>query len=455
MPVSIDSLQALYDDEIKQLQKATAQDIRRRCARRLYAVDYVLSTQPCVFDDEVLQRAAIRQALYMAYHELPPDDNQINERDFNTFLIKQLHKANLTEGCLNAGDAEALLSHYYALSHALDDIAVKNNWPEPPSINTLKQVVPDACDDEINAHTMRSVAAQKADACFAKPLEKCNKHNWAWLWDVLVKAPVFFDNQKNKVSDVRFLKDIGAIQAREYAEAHRVFKLACHNAESRYGSIFWALQENGKELIKAFPDPDKLVSAAVAPDRSKKSSIRYWLGTYLPFFQEEEYPTVTDLTRLTYVLRYAKEALVADNQDKRMPAMKRMDALRQTLPGYEKVKVKLTAYIGLLALAVVLGILLAIPSGGTSMLLMGVGVIELSFKMSLATCAWVLFDTARISWNLWRETDERGLARALGLFKGQLDTHAPDMDKEMDAEIASGSEPSNTSPLLGHKQKRD
>ena len=79
------------------------------------------------------------------------------------------------------------------------------------------------------------------------------------------------------------------------------------------------------------------------------------------------------------------------------------------------------------------------PSGGTSLLLLGVGFLAITFKMSLATLVGVLFNVGKTSWNLWRETDEKGQARALGIFKEQLEAHAPKMDddKERDVEYSS------------------
>jgi hypothetical protein len=422
MPVVLDSYQTMYRDAMKLFNNQPKPNAARlRSLLRLRAVDYAISTHVCAALDDKERRKKIREAMCVKYNDMQAkfsSESAEEERALNTFLIQQLHQANLTEGCLTARDASALLSYYSTLSHLFDLDEVENEVRVKPN-DDLNVIMPYPEGDESNEHTVHNIATQKADACFSGLI---SNHGMP-AYDVN-------EDKNNSVGEVGFLKDVTQMQALEYAAAHRLFSAACHAVSTSHGSVRWALEKKGDELLETFPMPDKILSSAIIPGGDQMSSIMHWLGEHFSFFKQEKYPEVNDLTNLTYVLHYARQALTATHQRERVEAIRRMDALRKNLPGYEKTHLKLSAYIGLMALAAILSILLVVPSGGTSLLLLGVGFLALTFKMSLATLAGMSYNVVKTSWDLWRETDEKGQARALGIFKKQVGEHGPDMDAE-------------------------
>ena len=183
-------------------------DIKRnrilmRCLSRVRAVDYAMSH---VSDLEESERQRTRVAIKERFDqfaselegdpedELDDDRDQVEEKEkaFNTFLIQQLHAANLTEGCFGTAAAAALLKHYEILSHVLDAalpiVTFKYNKTTqhlereiqyPVTLKTdeqkkefekLKIIKFNPSEDEINAHTRNPLAMQRADACFAELL---------------------------------------------------------------------------------------------------------------------------------------------------------------------------------------------------------------------------------------------------------------------------------------------
>jgi hypothetical protein len=419
MPVVLDSYQTMYRNAMKLFKNQPEPNAARlRSLLRLRAVDYAISTHVSASLDEMQRREKIRDVMKEKFDDVKAKfstESEEEERELNTFLIEQLHQANLTEGCLTAQDAKVLLSYYSTLAHLFDLDEAEYVKPR----DDLKIIITHPEGDEINEHTKRNIAAQKADACFA---ELISNHG----------MPVQAVNmdESNSVGQVDFLKEVTQMQALEYDEAHRLFNAACHAVSTSRGSIRWALEKNGGELLDTFPLPEKILASAIIPGRDQNTGIMHWLGEHFSFSKQEKYPDVKDLTNLTYVLHYARQALTATHQTERVVAIRRMEALRKNLPGYEKTQLRLSAYVALMALAAVLSILLVVPSGGTSLLLLGVGFLALTFKMSLATFAGMSYNVAKISWSLWRDTDEKGQARALGIFKEQVEDHGARMDAE-------------------------
>ncbi|MCH9689326.1 MAG: hypothetical protein K0U10_01575 [Gammaproteobacteria bacterium] len=93
--------------------------ILMRCLSRLRAVDYAISHASDLNETE---RETIRALIKTKFDKFQSDKSHVvqKEQAFNTFLIEQLHAANLTEGCFDAAAAGALLKHYEILSHVLD-----------------------------------------------------------------------------------------------------------------------------------------------------------------------------------------------------------------------------------------------------------------------------------------------------------------------------------------------
>lgn len=182
-----------------------------RCLSRLRAIDYVIAQVESEALDKVhegtTKREQIRISLHQAFKALEVDikgydeptvdahdEQQLaairnQERAFNTLLIRKLHEANLTEGCLTKQDAEKLLMHYRTLSSVLDPamplvtltydeagqmlqqevqypVTVKTAT-QKEAIASLKQVVRIPEQAEKNSHTLSRIAIQQADACFA------------------------------------------------------------------------------------------------------------------------------------------------------------------------------------------------------------------------------------------------------------------------------------------------
>ncbi len=168
-----------------------------RCLARLRAIDYAVSLSQSALDKVRIQ--AIREAISDKFTHLEMELNQPNynpdnlpaaEKAFNTFLVKQLHEANLAEGCASDADAARLLAHYRVLSSVLDPAMplVTLTYDEkskvfqreiqyPVTTKTDKQkaaieayqvqgVVANPPESEKNASTNNNLAMQRADACF-------------------------------------------------------------------------------------------------------------------------------------------------------------------------------------------------------------------------------------------------------------------------------------------------
>tara|TARA_R110002126_G_scaffold272886_1_gene417163 strand:- start:76953 stop:79364 length:2412 start_codon:yes stop_codon:yes gene_type:complete len=177
-----------------------------RMLARLRPIDYMLSKHEDEFLDDN-KRQELRNNLKSMFEaekirildraeDLPLEKNARTtkamhkiEKEFNTFLIKTLHKANLTKGCSTQHDAEALLSHYKILYSVLDpamplvtltydkDAGILQRETQYPVTektefqkgyeDTLKTVIPYPVGAEVNAHTEHNEAEQLADKCFA------------------------------------------------------------------------------------------------------------------------------------------------------------------------------------------------------------------------------------------------------------------------------------------------
>lgn len=154
-----------------------------RCLARLRAIDYAITN--CGYP----KAREVSSVLRERFEALMQDDNP-SEAAFNTFLIEQLHEANLTEGCYTVEQAEKLLSHYRNLSSVLDpamplvtltydkedgvlqkevQYPVTEKTPEQQKdiSATLTAVEPYPLPHEKNAHTTLPIAMQSADAIFA------------------------------------------------------------------------------------------------------------------------------------------------------------------------------------------------------------------------------------------------------------------------------------------------
>lgn len=183
-----------------------------RCLSRLRAIDYAISQTDNPSLDEVnsevaptSRRQEIRNELNAGLKGLQTSIDALSEegnitlelmlkveKDFNDFLMKQLHAANLTEGCLDAKQAERLLFHYRTLSSVLDPAMplvtltydassqiLQREEQYPVTVKTdvqreeaqkLKQVIANPLKREKNSHTRNNLATQHADACFADSL---------------------------------------------------------------------------------------------------------------------------------------------------------------------------------------------------------------------------------------------------------------------------------------------
>ena len=146
------------------------------------------------------------------------------ERDFNTFLIKQLHEANLTQGVTTKEDAEKLLFHYRNLSSLLvpartmvtltydktNDVlhretqypVTKKTQAQKAAIEQLSDINPYPLKVDKTAHTAQKQAMQVADSLFmdlmlqddrALPAQTRKTHLAGAKNAFIVKNELFFD----------------------------------------------------------------------------------------------------------------------------------------------------------------------------------------------------------------------------------------------------------------------
>lgn len=172
-----------------------------RCLSRLRAIDYAIHKTAA--DLQAGMRTHFSQLttdiLTIAQDATKDNAQKLKEilheeKQFNTFLIEQLHTANLTTGCESRKDAEALLFHYRILSTALtptrtvitltyDEKAkiLQRETQYPVTEKTAKQqeqlvdltsIKPYPNAREINSHTSHPVAMQEADNLFAENIAK-------------------------------------------------------------------------------------------------------------------------------------------------------------------------------------------------------------------------------------------------------------------------------------------
>ncbi|NSL18190.1 hypothetical protein HRQ65_07320 [Tatlockia micdadei] len=175
-----------------------------RCLSRLRPIDFAIDKKHGAHGRELRDEiktefgSLCREILEIAQRE--GSNSQKNalitqkEKAFNTFLVKQLHEANLTRGCESKKDAEKLLAYYRDLSSVLSPARTmvtltydesahilqrETQYPvtekTPVQIEALQQLetlIPYPFEDEKNAHTIRNLATQEADYLFAELIAK-------------------------------------------------------------------------------------------------------------------------------------------------------------------------------------------------------------------------------------------------------------------------------------------
>lgn len=170
-----------------------------RCLSRLrpidYAIDKKMGAKGQELRDDINTRFGLlcQEILTIAQGAAHDEDKQKRisqkEDEFNTFLVEQLHKANLTKGCESREDAEKLLFHYRNLSSVLSParpmvtltydkteriLQRETQYPVTRKTETQKQALHQLVTvtaypfkDEKNAHTAQNLAIQEADSLFA------------------------------------------------------------------------------------------------------------------------------------------------------------------------------------------------------------------------------------------------------------------------------------------------
>lgn len=170
-----------------------ANNTRLRMLTRLRPIDYMLSKQTsCNAANNLRNHLCEKFEQLSARLQSADTTKSLDEieTEFNTFLIKKLHEAHLTQGCSTKKDAEALLAHYKILYSVLDPAmpmvtltydegtrTIQRETQYPVTEKTpfqksyeevLKQINPyPLLNDEMNAHTVHNEAKQYADRCFA------------------------------------------------------------------------------------------------------------------------------------------------------------------------------------------------------------------------------------------------------------------------------------------------
>ncbi|MBL7480563.1 hypothetical protein [Legionella bononiensis] len=117
------------------------------------------------------------------------------ETEFNSTLVKELHEANLTQGCDTAEQAEKLLFHYRNLSSLLENPArtmvtltydktarvfqretqypvTEKTQAQHDAIKELAKIQPYPFSEEKNAHNSKNTAIQEADALFVDLMDQ-------------------------------------------------------------------------------------------------------------------------------------------------------------------------------------------------------------------------------------------------------------------------------------------
>ncbi|MCH9755878.1 MAG: hypothetical protein K0U37_01635 [Gammaproteobacteria bacterium] len=186
--------------------KVESNNMLMRCLSRLRGIDYAISAVDNPSLDvkpkgeskskrELIRdqaQAEFSKILQAAKSAKTGDEILALEKAFNTHLVRQLHEADLTEGCLDAGSAEKLLSHYRNLSSVLDPAmplvtltydkasgmaqreiqypVTKKTKLQKKEVNKLREIVAHPSKQEKNSHTVNNLATQRADACFADML---------------------------------------------------------------------------------------------------------------------------------------------------------------------------------------------------------------------------------------------------------------------------------------------
>ncbi|GGI80375.1 hypothetical protein [Legionella impletisoli] len=218
-----------------------------RCLSRLRPIDYVLSQKysgdkPGLRKDiknqfaQLVQDILTEVNLDKSEHAKQRKFKKL-EKEFDTFLIRKLHEANLTEGCETEKDCKKLLSHYRILSSLLiparplitltydaQNKVFQRETQYPVTEKTEKQkkalqtafdLNPYPVDTDKTAQTVQALATQKANAFFAElmtqddralPAQSRKIHLVGARNAFIVKNELFFGVERDHLEDAQQLE---------------------------------------------------------------------------------------------------------------------------------------------------------------------------------------------------------------------------------------------------------
>ncbi|MDP1602404.1 MAG: hypothetical protein Q8M03_03980 [Legionella sp.] len=390
-----------------------------RCLSRLRAIDYAI--EKTLGSEAVDIRELMENDLYSIIKNISkiaqsPNKtgaqrlNEINkqEEQFNTFLIEQLHEANLTGGCNTPEDAEKLLSHYSNLSSLLTPArtvitltpakepeilqpVTKKNQQQKDTINDLTKIQPYPFKDERNDHNVQNIATQQANSLFANLLIKDDRT----LSTEVIKA-----NKQNTVGNVEFLQQPSDRAIGEFEKNREDFKKALHS---------YSIANKSSAKKNQFAEAGFSILA----------NINKIVGNNPKFLNAQS------IADINLVLTHSK--VLIKNQDINNPDVKestrRLASLSQEVSGKKSPGWK-TLGAGLLTFAclalVVAGVLAAIPTGGTSMLAAALGATGLSVGAAGTIGVTAIAGTAIAGAAAYKIGEEKGLAKSISDFKSAL-----------------------------------
>jgi hypothetical protein len=175
-----------------------------RCLSRLRPIDYAIDKkqgeQGKPIRDEIKKRfGELSEGILKIAQGSGSDEEKQKlirekEKEFNTFLVKQLHQANLTNGCENEKDAEKLLFHYRNLSSVISPARTmvtltydkfakilqrETQYPitektetQQETLKQLETITPYPFEDDKNSHSSYNLAIQEVDSLFAELIAK-------------------------------------------------------------------------------------------------------------------------------------------------------------------------------------------------------------------------------------------------------------------------------------------
>lgn len=194
-------------------------NMQLRCLSRLRAIDYAIAKKSA--DPKLAVKVkegleAIRQDLmgrFGTLHKLVEQNitkasdgttdeaklviiNELEEA-FNSTLLKNLHNANLTQGCETKKDAEDLLNYYRNMSSLLDParpmitksydtvagvLQIETQFPitkktpeQKEFMEKMRKIQPYPLEEERNSHNVRKVAFQEVDSLFLDLMQEDNR----------------------------------------------------------------------------------------------------------------------------------------------------------------------------------------------------------------------------------------------------------------------------------------